>query len=394
MGSVKYLLKLCKVLSINNEVTVLTTKSKDIEYTNPFTAFWKEELILEEEKINNILIKRFKVENPNFLIKKINLGYIDRISNLLNIGLLSEFLYYSKLGPTSRGLENWLLDNFYKYDLILLSYFPYKIPYYYSKIMKKKNITFGIIPLYHENDPYHNRNFLKNSLKNSNIILELNQYSVDIFKKKFNKNSHNIRGYVEMPKIPNKKEIISFKREHDLLGKFIIILVCRKEPNKNYMMVIEAVEKIESDKVKIIFIGKDIDKKEINSKKVLYLKDVGDKILNKAFASSDILINMSTNESFGQVFLEALHYSLPVIGNSNCNQIKSLFENNKEGFFCKDLLELKEKIIFLKRNPKIKKKMGINGKRKLNREFSKKAFQKNIEGILEKNIKDKYFLIL
>jgi len=97
------------------------------------------------------------------------------------------------------------------------------------------------------------------------------------------------------------------------------------------------------------------------------------------YARSDIFAFPTRNDTFGLVLLEAMQYSLPCI--SSCEGgIPDVIENGVTGFTIENInsSQLCDKILFLKNNPEIRKKMGDSGKERYDKLFTIDVFEKKI----------------
>jgi len=108
-------------------------------------------------------------------------------------------------------------------------------------------------------------------------------------------------------------------------------------------------------------------------KKVNFLGHVTEKEKQVLLKKSWVLINPSFVEGWGIVNIEANSFGTPVIG-SNVNGIKDSVINKKTGLLFEygNEKELSEKIIYLIKNPSVRKKMSEQAK-----QFSKKFTWKN-----------------
>ncbi|MFW9874117.1 MAG: glycosyltransferase [Candidatus Thorarchaeota archaeon] len=98
------------------------------------------------------------------------------------------------------------------------------------------------------------------------------------------------------------------------------------------------------------------------------LDGIGDIEVNAFQQISNIVIQKSIKEGFGLTVTEALWKKTPVIG-GNVGGIKLQIEDGINGFLINTVDEAVEKILYLLKNPKISKKMGINGHKKVKRDF-------------------------
>ncbi|MCX8178488.1 MAG: glycosyltransferase family 4 protein [Candidatus Aenigmarchaeota archaeon] len=129
--------------------------------------------------------------------------------------------------------------------------------------------------------------------------------------------------------------------------KFTLVFVGRISPEKQIEKIIYGLKPIKNS-VKLIIIGnienknyynyliKKLDFMDYEFKGFMNKKDI-----QKIFQFSDAFINLSSDESFGRVFVEALASGLPVIGSYYAPGPKELIENGVNGFILKQPEELK-----------------------------------------------------
>ena len=88
--------------------------------------------------------------------------------------------------------------------------------------------------------------------------------------------------------------------------------------------------------------------------------------LKQLYASADIFVLPSFKETFGIVFLEAMHYGLPII-TTNVSAMPELIESGKNGFLVPpgDSQALAKAISILIENPDLIEKMGETGRKKV-----------------------------
>ncbi len=88
--------------------------------------------------------------------------------------------------------------------------------------------------------------------------------------------------------------------------------------------------------------------------------------IKQLYASADIFVLPSFKETFGIVFLEAMHYGLPII-TTNVSAMPELIEEGKNGFLVPpgDSQALAEAISTLIENPDLSKQMGEAGRKKV-----------------------------
>ncbi len=88
--------------------------------------------------------------------------------------------------------------------------------------------------------------------------------------------------------------------------------------------------------------------------------------IKQLYASADIFVLPSFKETFGIVFLEAMHYGLPII-TTNVSAMPELIEEGKNGFLVPlaDSQALAEAISTLIENLDLSKQMGEAGRKKV-----------------------------
>lgn len=99
---------------------------------------------------------------------------------------------------------------------------------------------------------------------------------------------------------------------------------------------------------------------------------------------SDILLFPTYYESFGLVILEAMQFSLPVLSTFE-GAIPEIVIDGETGFLCKqqDAECISDKIETLIKNPSLRIKMGIAGRKRYEENFTLEHFEKKFAEILD-----------
>ncbi|MDD4333341.1 MAG: glycosyltransferase family 4 protein [Patescibacteria group bacterium] len=109
------------------------------------------------------------------------------------------------------------------------------------------------------------------------------------------------------------------------------------------------------------------------AKQIKFLGKVSDNDLPRVYRETDFLVLPSINkgEAFGLVILEAMASGLPVIV-SNLPGVRSVFENNKQGFLVEpsDINDLKNKLENLIYDEPKRKKMGTEARKLTEEKYS------------------------
>jgi len=88
-------------------------------------------------------------------------------------------------------------------------------------------------------------------------------------------------------------------------------------------------------------------------------------------------------EQFGRVLIEAMAYEIPVLG-SNCGEIPNVIAKTGGGLIFKegDVEELKEKILLLMRDEKLRRRLAKRGRDSVTSRFSYAVVTKEIRRVL------------
>ncbi len=157
-----------------------------------------------------------------------------------------------------------------------------------------------------------------------------------------------------------------------------ILCVGNYVPRKGIIYAIEAFSQIERQNFTLHLVGN----RKNNSSYYNQLKNAVEKLkltecvvfhdgsdqenIKQLYASADIFVLPSFKETFGIVFLEAMHYGLPII-TTNVSAMPELIEEGKNGFLVPlaDSQALAEAISTLIENPDLCKQMGEAGRKKV-----------------------------
>ena len=109
----------------------------------------------------------------------------------------------------------------------------------------------------------------------------------------------------------------------------------------------------------------------------------------KYFAACDVFVlpSISRLEAFGLVVLEAMASSKPVIV-SNIPGVMELVNDGEEGLHVEPMNaeDIAEKINLLLSDPDLRKKMGENGRKKVEKEFTWEKVARQMEEVYEEMI--------
>ncbi len=165
------------------------------------------------------------------------------------------------------------------------------------------------------------------------------------------------------------------RKKLNLKNKFIILNTNILVRKKNLELIINAIKKTKDENIVLIHAGgvndskykKELDaliKKEKMQKQVIFL---GKQTLSEIYAlypQADIFVNSGFRESFAITIVEAMASGTPVIS-TKVGIAPEVIIEGKTGFFAETETELAKKIMLLKKDKKIRKKISITAKEKI-----------------------------
>lgn len=158
----------------------------------------------------------------------------------------------------------------------------------------------------------------------------------------------------------------SEKPRHDKLVILFVGLISHLKRVEDIIMAISDPE----IKGKVVFwvVGRVVDKEFFDKiKKELGENKIDHKIfgyiphneLPKIYTNADVFVNMRPDETFANVFVEALSCGVPIIGRKGSPGPEEIIENGKNGYLVKDVEELKDVLQNLVKNRDALKAMSI-----------------------------------
>lgn len=208
-------------------------------------------------------------------------------------------------------------------------------------------------------------------LKNIKILTIYNGYKKIKFKKK------DIRKELNLD---TKAKLLLLLGEYDLRKGHELILKVMKElvkvDNNIYLLICGY-----GSQNQINIISQLV--KDLNLEKNIFLKNFRADNLNLISQCNILVIPSLRFESFGYTAVEAMSLKKPVIA-SNIGGLKEIIKNNKNGFLIRlnDHKLFRRKIMYLLKNPKKSKIMGVNGFRRYKNYYTSKKMAKKYSNII------------
>jgi glycosyltransferase involved in cell wall biosynthesis len=385
-----------KLVELGVEVDILTTTTKDFLPLEPFSLRWPDQYKELTTVKDGITIKRFPAtfHLPEYIGHLLSRRMIkrwqweeDRYGLMVKGSRNLIDYYYARAikrpriydvtvtlgrGPFSGRLMLTLWRTMRRYDAIQVGFAPFALTWQVVALARLLRKPVVVLALFHPEDVSHHFRTIYWSLSAADAILAQTPYSVAVLKRLFpGSGPVDIGAGVELEAFTDQKACgARFRAKYGLLNKRIALFVGRKEPLKRYDLAIAAIEMIDDDRIQLVMIGRDIDRRPIASPRVSYLGEVSHDDLADAYDGCDVFVLPSENESFGIVFLEAWARRKPVVGNRFCGPVASLIQNGENGFLCADAVEIAAAIVRLIADPALAHKMGQAGFERVIRRYT------------------------
>lgn len=311
--------------------------------------------------------------------KKINYDLNEKIK----IKYISDEKYDGKPGSLKRLLKFlkslYIVTEYLKKednDIIIAQGMPVALMLFFLNFMNKK-----IIVCEHVHCFYYRKfvRFIRNILYKFYFkIIVLTDKDKEYFQKSL-KNVECIPNFI--PDISDKSSQLNNK---------VLISVGRLEEQKGYDILINICGKFlyKYPDWKLKIFGEGNLKKELqdqiekfNLESQILLMGTTDKI-EEEYLKSDIYIMSSRYEGMPMVLLEAMSYGLPVVSFDCPCGPKDIIKDGKDGFLVSfgEVGEMQEKVEMLIKDENLRRKMGKNGKKKIE-QFSKEKVLKKWENL-------------
>lgn len=321
------------------------------------------------EDVNGIRVIRSPIKNPP---KK------DRLAKTL------DYLSVYGHGAWSQGQFKHLLRD--EFDIVHSTPFPSTHNYLAFLAASFRRKPFVCHPHLHLADAYHSdRRSLFAMMRRSAGVATNTTFERDYYiKRGVSPRKLHVTGVgceanfdppTEIDRPARAREFPGYERMRKL------IFVGRKDPHKGIHDVLNAMRLLTLGRSDILFVcvGPETDYsgqlwRTIPDQLVphiLVLNDVSEREKHALIQDSDMLILMSTTESFGIVFLEAWSHGKPVIG-AKAGAIQSVIQDGVDGLLVEpgNTKELAAAIEFLLDHPHIGERLGQKGRVKTQEQFT------------------------
>ena len=355
------------------ETLVFTTCCK-----SPYADWWHDDYDEGEYEVYGLKTFRFSVNNTKTEYEDA-LGHFihhkdkmtpKRYENFFVAGINSDNLVKAMKSYLDDGYEVIAMPYYQGLTHSLVNAYPHKI---------------SITPCFHDEEPFYWESIEK-LLHNSKHIfynaheekeLTIQHYGQKIGKKMVESVVAGVG--VELKKV--SKIDISLK----LPDKYFVYMG-RKEEGKNVHLLIKwfaTFQKQYNSTIKLVFIGGGDASLIPDDNCFLDLGFVTEEEKQYIVTNALSLINLSTNESFSIVIMEAWLLKTPVIVHGNCKVTKGHCLRANAGLYPENEDEFIECLRYMEQNPNNAKQLGTNGKEYVETNFSNDTVLEKYLDVLE-----------
>jgi glycosyltransferase involved in cell wall biosynthesis len=352
-GAELYCRQLAEKVALKHHVEVLTTCA--IDYMT-----WKNEYIEGEALINNVLVRRFKVDKERN-VEKFN-NFTSKVINPDHT-IFDEIEWMKLQGPLSMDLLKYIKESRDNYDLFIFIPYLYFTTYFGLQLVAEKSI---LISAAHD-EPFIYFDIFKNIFHAPKAIIYLTDEEKAFVEKTFkngNKNNIVLGAGVD---VPDNIDGQRFRKKYGISEPFIIY-VGRIDESKGCHELFDyfiRYKKENNNNLKLVLLGKAVMKIPTHPD-IIPLGFVSDEDKFDGMAVSEFLVLPSKYESLSMVVLESLKLGRPILVNGQCEVLRGHCVKSNGGLYYIDYEEYKYCINLLIKNQKLNEMMGNNGQEYVN----------------------------
>lgn len=363
--------QLAEKLSKYYEVDVLTTCALDY-------VTWKNHYNEGIEIINNITVKRFKVDKERNINKFNKLS--DKVLNNPNSSYENNIEWMNAQGPICNGLLEYLDENEGRYKKIIFMTYLYWTTFFGLQKHYEKSI---LIPTAHDEPPIY-LNIFKEFFNKPKFIA-FNTVDEQKFVHKLFKNEHiesDIFGVgVD---IPQDLKYIDIREKFNIKNDYLLY-IGRIDESKGCLELFEYFERyIKETKrdLKLVLMGKPVMNIPKN-KNIISLGFVSDEEKFNGIKQSKLVIVPSKFESLSMVVLESLKLNKPVVVNGKCSVLRTHCSRSNAGLYYENYYEFKEVLELMIENKEVYGIMSNNGNDYVGNNYEWKSILKKLISNIE-----------
>jgi glycosyltransferase involved in cell wall biosynthesis len=370
-GSEYHCRMIAELLSKHFDVEVITTCALD--YTT-----WENYYPEGEENLNGVIVRRFPVDKPRD-IRKFN-SFSEKV--LLNPHTREDEIKWMKLqGPYSTKLIEFIKENRNNFDFFIFFTYLYCTTFFGLPIVKEKAI---LVPTAHDEPPIRLSIFTE--IFQSPRLIIYNTPEEKEFVNLLFRNDDIPSEVVGLGVNPPKK--ISgdrFRSKYKIKSPFILY-IGRIDESKGCGELFEyfsRYKKEEKSDLKLVLIGKAVMKIPKRDD-IIHMGFLEEEDKYDAIVASELLVMPSKYESLSIVLLEAWSCGVPVLANAGCEVLKAQCLRSNGGLWYENYDEFKECLNLLLSDKELRRKLGENGRRYVQKNYSWDVIEKKFLKLLKK----------
>lgn len=335
------------------KVTILTTCCK-----TPYDNWWKDSMPVGEENVNGVIVKRFSLNESGreryeqTIVKQIN-----------NQELTSEDrLNFYKYGISSDTLCDYVGTIPVEIPVIVIPYFQALA---YNVITHNPNRV-SMIPCFHNEAQFY-WDEISEMLRQCDRVFYLSEPEKEMTIRQYGLKYGRkvIEGLVLGLGVEIsdgiQKQLLEDKKNLNLPEEYVVY-VGRKDAGKGVKELVDYHKKLDRD-LPLVFIGGG-DETLVPAQDKQFIDygfvDAIDKY--RLIKNASVLVNLSPNESFSIVIMEAWLMGIPVIVSNRCDVTKYHCKISNGGFWIENVEDYKSVVEYIINNKDISKKIGTQGK--------------------------------
>jgi glycosyltransferase involved in cell wall biosynthesis len=396
-----------KLVELGVEVDVLTTQTKNAYQTSAFSSAWPSEYSERSQIVDGMRVERFPVSFslPPRIGHRLSRSMLNRWRReeerrgLMVTGSrnLADYYYRRAVerprfydlmmaaarGPYSARLITRLIGTARNHDVLLTGFTPFALNWQVIVAGRALRKPVVLLALFHPDDIYHHFRAIYWCFNHADAILAQTPYSLALFRRMFAASRPFAAGVgVDLDELSNPAPCgARFRARYGLQTDRIVLFVGRKEYFKRYDLAVGAIDLLDDDGVRLVMIGRDVDKQAIASRHVTYLGELPRQDVLDAYDACDVLLLPSESESFGWVLLEAWASRKPVIGNRLCAPVASVVRDGEDGYLCAGPADMATRIAELTGQPELARKLGQAGYEKVARHYTWDAIGRKVRDV-------------
>ena len=343
-------------LSKYHDIEVITTCAKDY-------VTWRDEYKPGKDNVNGIIVWRFSVDFPR------NIKNFSKISEILSREVHNkenEIEWMKQQGPYSTGLLDFISRNKDAYDYFVFVTYLYCTTFFGLPLVREKAI---LVPTAHDEPPIYFSIFKRLFESPKAIVFNTEE------EKKFVESRFNTRDKPNATigvgiDVPEKIDPDDFKRKYKV--DTFIIYAGRIDEGKGCGELFEyflRYKKETKSEIKLVLLGKPVIKIPEHPD-IVSLGFVSEQDKFNGIMASQLLLMPSKYESFSMVIMEAWLCNRAVLVNGDCEVLKGHAVKSNGGLWYQNYEEFRECLTLLLSNEILRDKMGENGKRYAEENYS------------------------